>query len=105
MTVASGSGEVVIPQIVGVPLRILTYLVIEGPPGTRRGKIEITDETNGGQSIFKDPKPGNPDVDLDFYTFEMRIPMNGDYKLKITDAQDDGAYKIYTITEERPRSV
>lgn len=104
MIVAAGIGEVIVPKADTSPVRVLTYLVIEGPPGARKGRVEITDEDEG-LSIFKDPKPGDADILLDFYTFEMRIPMNGVYKIKIFDAQDNGDYSIYTAVEERQRNV
>lgn len=88
---------------------ILTYLVIEaGPVGAPmpKGKIKLIDlDQTPDQDIFKDPKPGDADVILDFYNFEMRIPLNGNYRFKIEDANRDGDYTVYQVYEERPRRV
>ena len=68
MTVAGGIGEVDVPQLPGIPGRVLTYLVIQstliGAP-VPKGIVQVTDEDNS-QVIFQDPKPGGGTVALDF---------------------------------------
>lgn len=107
MTVAAGSGEVTIPAPTGIPGLVLTYLVIEQViPGASApvGKVQIYD-VDLDQVIRKDPKPGNNNVILDFYHYEMRVPLNGTYKVRVRDVDTAGDYVVYTVTEERPRSV
>ena len=107
LIVSSGSGEVTIPLTEpGIPGRILTYIVIIGPGGapTEKGVVEVEDVDNS-IIISKDPLPGDPLVTLDFYNMELRVPMNGVYKLKLSSVNKDGTYKTYSVLEERPRNV
>ena len=116
LTVAGGtgfldSGPLQRDALYTSPARLLTYLVIEANVGgssapTPKGKIRLIDlDQSPDQDIFKDPKPGSPDVLLDFYTFEMRIPLIGTYRLQLDDVNRNGAYKVYPVFEERPRTV
>lgn len=85
----------------------ITYVVIiAGPTGapTPKGKVSIADGDNS-LDIYKDPKPGASDVLLDFYTYEMRVPVNGPYTLNLADVNRDGTYTALVVLEERPRVV
>lgn len=99
VTVAAGAGSFNLGPFAGA----LTYIVVEGPVNAR-GKLRLRD-LDEGQDIFKDPKPTNPDPRLEFYTNEIRVPVNGAYRFFIESATADGAYVVYLIFEERPTRV
>jgi len=82
----------------------ITHLTIQTTAGGNpKGKVRI-ENVDLDTDLFQDPKPGNPDVLVDFYEHEMRKPVNGNYKLHFSDLPD-GDYKGEITLEERPRRV
>jgi len=100
-----GTGSVDLDFGAGVRIAgTISYIVIiAGTGGNPKAKIRIEDIDNG-VDIFKDPKPGDPDVKIDFYTYEMRVPVNGAYKLTLNSAPV-GVHTAIVTLEERPTRV
>ena len=84
---------------------VITYIAIEGIGlgGNKKGKVRILNVDNS-REVFKDPKPDDPNILLDWYTFEMRIPVNGNYKIRLEDIPD-GLYKGLIMLEVRVQRV
>ena len=82
----------------------IRHLVIIADPGIINPKGELTiNDLDNAMSIFMDPKPTEPKINLDFYEEEMSIPVNGDYELTFS-ATTNGDYEILlTITEPLKR--
>ncbi len=82
-----------------------THLTISSAnaDGDKKGKCRI-EHVDNALDIFRDPRPGDMDVLLDYYTFEMRLPINGNYKLHFSDMPTGDFVGLITF-EERPRRV
>lgn len=82
----------------------ITHLVLETTAAMNpKGKVRIEDVDSAG-NVFRDPKPGDQDVRLDFYSFEMRIPVNGNYKIHFSSLPTGDYTGIFNL-EERPTRV
>ena len=82
----------------------LTYLKVEtNATPEPKGKVRL-EFVDLGQDIFRDPKPTNPDVFLDFYTQEVSIPVNGNYKLHLENLPA-GDYLGFMMLELRERRL
>lgn len=83
----------------------LTHIRLIAPSGNPKGRLSIF-SVGLSRDKHKDPKTGDPDIRLDDYQYEMKLPVNGVYDLKLTSVNQDGTgWEAIVSIQEVPRSV
>lgn len=99
LVVSDGVGTLSVPSFSGA----FTYIAIEGPLSSAKGRIRVRD-VDEDQDISRDPRKATQTIDLEFYNQAVRIPINGPSQI-ILDGATNGSYTIYYVQEERPQRV